>query len=117
MLIPQQALGHRNVYLKLRRRGSFDFPILGVAATMDIDERGECRDARVVLTAVASAPKVIPEATTLLQGNRVTKELIDAVADAAAKSAHPLDNADLDYWYRKRMAKVYTKELWRTWRV
>jgi len=109
VLIPQQALGHRNVYLKLRRRGSFDFPILGVAATMDIDERGECRDARVVLTAVASAPKVIPEATTLLQGNRMTKELIDAVADAAAKSAHPLDNADLDYWYRKRMAKVYTQ--------
>ena len=103
------GVGRRNVYLKLRRRGSFDFPILGVAATMDIDERGECRDARVVLTAVASAPKVIPEATTLLQGRRVTKELIDAVADAAAKSAHPLDNADLDYWYRKRMAKVYTQ--------
>jgi len=109
LLIPQQALSDRNVYLKLRRRGSFDFPILGVAATMDIDERGECRDARVVLTAVASAPKVIPEATTLLQGHRVTKELIDAVADAAAKTAHPLDNADLDYWYRKRMAKVYTQ--------
>jgi len=108
LLIPKEALGRRNVYLKLRRRGSFDFPILGVAATMDIDEQGECRDARLVLTAVASAPKVIAEATTLLQGNRVTKELIDVVADAAAKTAHPLDNADLDYWYRKRMAKVYT---------
>jgi 4-hydroxybenzoyl-CoA reductase subunit beta len=109
LLIPKEALGRRNVYLKLRRRGSFDFPILGVAATMDIDEQGECRDARLVLTAVASAPKVIAEATTLLQGNRVTKELIDVVADAAAKTAHPLDNADLDYWYRKRMAKVYTQ--------
>ena len=108
LLIPKEALGRRNVYLKLRRRGSFDFPILGVAATMDIDEQGECRDARLVLTAVASAPKVIAEATTLLQGNRVTNELIDVVADAAAKTAHPLDNADLDYWYRKRMAKVYT---------
>jgi len=109
LLIPRQQMGCRNVYMKLRRRGSFDFPILGVAATMDMDEHGECRDARVVLTAVASAPKVIAEATTLLQGNRVTKQLIDAVADAAAKSAHPLDNADLDYWYRKRMAKVYTQ--------
>jgi CO/xanthine dehydrogenase FAD-binding subunit len=76
---------------------------------MDVDEHGECRDARLVLTAVASAPKRIAEATTLLQGNRVTKQLIDAVAEAAAKSAHPLDNADLDYWYRKRMAKVYTQ--------
>ena len=71
--------------LKLRRRGSFDFPILGVAATLDIDEHGECRDATVVLTAVASAPKIVTEATTLLQGKKITLELIDAVADAAAK--------------------------------
>jgi len=109
LLIPKEALGRRNVYLKLRRRGSFDFPILGVAATMDIDERGECRYASVVLTAVASAPKIVPEASTLLQGKKVTKELIDTVADAAAKISHPLDNADMDYWYRKRMAKVYTQ--------
>ena len=109
LFIPRQSLARRNAYLKLRRRGSFDFPILGVAATMDIDDRGECREASVVLTAVASAPKVITEATALLQGKKVTQELIDAVAEAAAKAAHPLDNADLDYWYRKRMAKVYTQ--------
>ena len=109
LLIPRESLGRRNVYLKLRRRGSFDFPILGVAATMEIDEGGECRHASVVLTAVASAPKVVPEAAALLQGKKVTKELIDAVAEAAAKISHPLDNADLDYWYRKKMAKVYTQ--------
>jgi 4-hydroxybenzoyl-CoA reductase subunit beta len=109
LVIPKAALGRRNVYLKLRRRGSFDFPILGVAVTLDIGDGGVCREARVVLTAVASAPKVITEAATLLEGKQITPELIDAVADAAAKIAHPLDNADLDYWYRKRMAKVYTQ--------
>jgi 4-hydroxybenzoyl-CoA reductase subunit beta len=109
LLIPQEALRWRNVYLKLRRRGSFDFPILGVAATMDTNEQGECRHARIVLTAVASAPKIIPEAAILLQGKTITKELIESVADATAKIAHPLDNADMDYWYRKRMAKVYTQ--------
>jgi 4-hydroxybenzoyl-CoA reductase subunit beta len=109
LFIPKETLGRRNVYLKLRRRGSFDFPILGVAATIDINEEKECCYASVVLTAVASAPKIVPEASTLLQGKKVTRELIDAVADAAAKISHPLDNADLDYWYRKRMAKVYTQ--------
>jgi 4-hydroxybenzoyl-CoA reductase subunit beta len=109
LLIPRDSLSRRNAYLKLRRRGSFDFPILGVAATMDTNDQGECRHASVVLTAVASAPKVVPEASTLLDGKKVTTELIDAVADAAAKISHPLDNADLDYWYRKRMAKVYTQ--------
>lgn len=109
LFIPRESLAWRNAYLKLRRRGSFDFPILGVAATMATDERGECRHASVVLTAVASAPKVINEAAALLQGKKVTLELIDAVAEFAAKAAHPLDNADLDYWYRKKMAKVYTQ--------
>jgi 4-hydroxybenzoyl-CoA reductase subunit beta len=109
LFIPSENLSWRNAYLKLRRRGSFDFPILGVAATMATDERGECRHASVVLTAVASAPKVVAEAATVLLGKKITLELIDAVADAAAKLAHPLDNADLDYWYRKRMAKVYTQ--------
>jgi 4-hydroxybenzoyl-CoA reductase subunit beta len=107
--IPREAFSLRNVYLKLRRRGSFDFPVLGTAATLELDEHGECRRANVVLTAVASAPKNVPEAATLLEGKKVTKELIETVADAAAKISHPLDNADLDYWYRKRMAKVYTQ--------
>lgn len=111
LFIPRESLARRNAYLKLRRRGSFDFPILGVAATIEIDEHGDCRHASLVLTAVASAPKVINEATTLLQGKKVTLELIDAVANAAAKAAHPLDNADLDYWYRKKMAKVYTQRV------
>jgi 4-hydroxybenzoyl-CoA reductase subunit beta len=109
LLIPRKALAWRNHYLKLRRRGSFDFPILGVAASIDLGEQGDCREARVVLTAVASAPKVIEEATPLLVGKQITRELIEAVADAAAKVSHPMDNADLDYWYRKRMAKVFTR--------
>jgi 4-hydroxybenzoyl-CoA reductase subunit beta len=109
LFIPRENLSRRNAYLKLRRRGSFDFPILGVAATMATDEHGECRQASVVLTAVASAPKVVAEASTFLVGKKITPQLIDAVAEAAAKAAHPLDNADLDYWYRKRMAKVFTQ--------
>jgi 4-hydroxybenzoyl-CoA reductase subunit beta len=109
ILIPKESFSLSNVYLKLRRRGSFDFPILGVAATMEIDEQGLCRHATVVLTAVASAPKLVPEAASMLGGNKPSKELIEAVADAAARVSHPLDNADLDYWYRKRMAKVYTR--------
>lgn len=109
LVIPREALGWRNVYLKLRRRGSFDFPVLGVAAVMDLEDGGECRHARVILTAVSAAPKAIEEATSLLEGKKVTKDLIDAVSEAAAKASHPLDNADLDYWYRKRMAKVFTQ--------
>ncbi len=107
ILIPRKVFGSRNVYLKLRRRGSFDFPVLGVAAAMAFKD-DVCTWAKVVLTAVASAPVAV-DVGTILHNQNVTKERIEAVAEAAAKASHPVDNADMDYWYRKRMTKVYVK--------
>src|SRR3989338_11170973 len=66
MLIPRASFDLGNVYLKLRRRGSFDFPILGVAAAMSMDRQGSCLSAKLVLTAVASAPKRSEEDTSEL---------------------------------------------------
>ncbi len=107
ILIPRSVFGWRNTYLKLRRRGSFDFPVLGVAAAMDFTRDGTCVGARVVLTAVSSAPQPIAAASRMLEGKTVTPELIEAVADAAVRVSHPLDNADMTYWYRKRMTRVF----------
>src|SRR5437870_6601368 len=49
------------VYRKLRRRGSFDFPVLGVAAWVRWDD-AVVADARIVLGGVASQPLEVPEA-------------------------------------------------------
>ena len=105
--IPEQAFGWRNVYLKLRRRGSFDFPVLGVAAALRMDSAGICDGARIVLTAVASAPKAVADAPGVLCGKPVDAAAIDEAAELAMRVSHPLDNADMDYWYRKRMTRVY----------
>ena len=107
--IPKKAFAYRNVYLKLRRRGSFDFPILGVAAAMAVNATGDCTDGEVVLTAVASAPKVVEGAPALLVGHSLSDSLIEQVAEQAMRVSHPLDNADMDYWYRKRMTRVYVR--------
>ncbi len=106
IIIPRAAFGQRNVYLKLRRRGSFDFPVLGVAAAMRFNGEGLCSSAKIVLTAVSSAP-VMVNVAPVLEGKKVTRERIEVVAEAAAKLSHPVDNTDMDYWYRKRMTKVY----------
>jgi len=100
------ADGARSIYLKLRRRGSFDFPVLGVAATLHMDG-DTVRRARIVLGAVASLPREAPEAARLLVGERLTPELIDRAADAAYRPAKPLDNTDLTHPYRKKMVRVY----------
>lgn len=107
ILVPRESFGCRNIYLKLRRRGSFDFPVLGVAAAMNLTRDGVCTSARIVLTAVSSCPKAVDEAAGMLEGKRVTTELVERAAEAAAKQAHPVDNTDMSQWYRKRMTKVY----------
>ena len=98
--------GWRSTYLKLRRRGSFDFPVLGVAVALRME--GETvREAAITLGAVASQPRPAPQAAALLVGQRLTPELIDAAADLAFKPGKPLDNTDLTHPYRKKMIRVF----------
>src|SRR5574341_496582 len=78
--------GLRSTYWKLRRRGSFDFPILGVAAAARLDRDGTCLEARIVLGAVSPHPVDAVEAARLLRGRKLTPELIE---DAAATAYRP----------------------------
>ena len=103
------AEGWRSTYWKLRRRGSFDFPVLGVAAALRIGGDGTVEDARIVLGAVASRPVVAADAAALLKGQRPTPDLIARSAQVAFQPAKPLDNADLTIGYRKKMARVYVE--------
>jgi 4-hydroxybenzoyl-CoA reductase subunit beta len=100
------AEGWRSAYLKLRRRGAFDFPILGVAAAVRL-EGDVVREARIVLGAVASLPREAPRAAAVLVGQRLTGEVIETAAEAAAGPARPLDNTDLTHPYRKKVTRVH----------
>lgn len=94
-------------YRKLRRRGSIDFPILGVAAAARFDDAGACLAVRLVLGAVASAPLRATAAEQFLVGRRFTDEVIEEAARLAADPVRPQDNTDLGSRYRKWMASVY----------
>jgi len=106
-LVLPPADGLRSTYLKLRRRGSIDFPILGVAAALRIAPNGLVEHARIVLGAIASHPLQAIEAEKILVGQKLTQDVIDAAAEAAYKPAKPMDNADLNYAWRKKMVRVY----------
>lgn len=101
--------GLRSTYLKLRRRGSIDFPILGVAAVVRVAPTGLVEHARIVLGAIASRPVEAVEAEKILVGQKLTQDVIAAAAEAAYKPAKPMDNADLNYAWRKKMVKVYVE--------
>ena len=101
------------VYHKLRRRGSFDFPVLGVAAWVKwgagSGERGDVVEARIVLGGVASYPQEVPEAGAALRGTALTDDAIATAAEAAYRPSKPMDNTDFDLSWRKQMTQVYVK--------
>ena len=104
--LPPTAGRMSSSYWKLRRRPSFDFPILGVAIAIAWED-GVVREARGALGAVGSRPVDVTAFLAPLSGTRPDDDRIAQVAEAADKPSKPLDNTDLSHYWRKRMTKVY----------
>lgn len=123
--------GWRASYQKLRRRGAFDFPVLGVAAYVRYGNTGartgsdsdrpksngpldiardsdRIVDARIVLGGIAPSPVQVNDAAQALIGKPLDDNHIQAAAEAAYIKARPLDNTDFVYQWRKQMARQYT---------
>jgi 4-hydroxybenzoyl-CoA reductase subunit beta len=107
ILLPRPD-GWRATYLKLRRRGAFDFPVLGVAACLGFEGR-TVTSARIVLGAVWMRPIEVPEAARAILGTDLNDGSISRAADAAFAAAKPLDNADFHLHWRKEMARHYVR--------
>jgi 4-hydroxybenzoyl-CoA reductase subunit beta len=98
--------GAKSTYWKLRRRGSFDFPVLSVAASVRFAKSGAVEDAHVVLGAVTSCPLELQE-TALLLGKKLTDDAIEEFAERASAHARPLDNTDFAAAWRRKTARAF----------
>ena len=96
--------GWASSYWKLRRRGAFDFPVLGVAAAAKLAPDGTVEEARIALGAAASRPFLVDKAGEFLKGKRLTDEAIAEAGRIIAARAKPMDNTDLDLYWRKAVA-------------
>ncbi len=101
------AGGWKSSYWKLRRRGSFDFPVLSVAAALRLGKGNTVEQARIVLGAVASQPMFCKAASNSLQGKQLTDAAIADAAVAATKLAKPMDNTDFTLHWRKRVTTEF----------
>jgi 4-hydroxybenzoyl-CoA reductase subunit beta len=107
LVVPPQERA-RSVYRKVRRRGAFDFPVLGAAVRVHMDGDRVSR-ADVVLNAIGSTPFVCTEAQLSLLGKALTDDVIAEAAEKASKVAKPLDNTDHLHSWRKKMVAVEVK--------
>jgi 4-hydroxybenzoyl-CoA reductase subunit beta len=111
--IPPTGPGHRGAYGKLRERGSIDFPLLGVAARIEVDAKDVFLSADLVITALQARPLRIQRATAILQGSALGSiafdEAVAALASQAHKQCHPMPNVPGDADWRRAMVPVYVK--------
>lgn len=99
-----ESKGWRSAYWKLRRRGSFDFPVAAAAVAVRMDGP-RVVEARVALGAVASRPLDAARASMLLKEQDLTDDAIVTAAATAAEIGKPLDNTDYELVWRKQMIR------------
>jgi Flp pilus assembly pilin Flp len=68
------------------------------------------REARIVLSAVGSQPVEAREAGKYLAGRTLDESTVMETGEIAARPAKPLDNADLNHFWRKRMVRVVVEQ-------
>jgi 4-hydroxybenzoyl-CoA reductase subunit beta len=108
VFLPESTAGYRGAYLKLRVRGSIDYPLAAVAVALK-KPNGVIEDARIALTAVNPAPLLVPEASGALIGKHVDQNSAALVGELAARTAKPLTTSALTPEYRREMIRVFAK--------
>jgi xanthine dehydrogenase YagS FAD-binding subunit len=104
--IPVPAENAVQRFLKFGLRESIDFAVVSVAAVLDMAE-GICRDARVVLGAVAPVPYRAVAAEDVVKGGPLDEGQAARAAEAALKDAKPMSaNA-----YKIEIAKTLIKRV------
>lgn len=98
--------GWKASYRKLRRRATFDFPVLGIGVCLFVDG-DTIRDVRIRIGGAGSHAIPATAAEDMLRGQKPTDELIAEAAKSAYKPARAMDNTDYEAHWRKKMAPVF----------
>ncbi len=107
--IPPRAERSGFAFEEISRRHG-DFALVGVAAAVQLDERGHCAGARIALLSVGDRPMLAEHAAETLVGHRPEPGLVRAAAEAAAASdIDPSSDIHASARFRRQLANVLTR--------
>ena len=93
-------------FLEVARR-HHDFALVGVAASLALDDQARCAQARLVYFSVSDGPVLASGATALLEGQVPTAEAIAAAAEVAGRDdVDPASDINASAEYRRHLVKV-----------
>lgn len=107
--IPHQPPDSGIQYVKFSLSKEVDFPVVGVAVSLAVND-GDCFNARIVISGVASGPVKATQAAEKIQGREGKDWSIPPVVEAAAKEIGPIVHIGVTPDYRRQMVKVITEQ-------
>ena len=108
IMIPKKRSTSAACYLKFQRRASNSLAVASVGAFLDLKD-GTCREARIVLGAVAPVPLLAEKASAALRGKCVTEEAINETAGLAREEARPITDVRGTEEFRRELVYVLTR--------
>ncbi len=93
------------LYLKCTTRVVDDWPTLGVAVNLGVQDQ-QIVSPRIILSAVVETPTRLLKVEDYLQGKPLTDQLIREASELASESVHPQDDARGSSSYKHQLIKV-----------
>jgi len=109
LIVPDALPQTRAAYVKYISRSSEDRPCVGMAAVLEKETDGSCKNFHLVAGAVSEKPEEIASAEMLARGKQLTEMVIDEIADAYSSTIEPLSDLRGSAWYRKQIIRVMAR--------
>ena len=109
LFLPSLPARSSSAFIKLETNAN-DLAIVNVAVRITLDESGSCQEARVVVGGgVAETPVRAVASENLLQGKRISDELLQQAGVATQSDLQPMSDHRASAAYRSAMAKTLTE--------
>ena len=108
-LLPTQPPHYGDCYMRLTPRTEMDIAIVGVGASLTLDDSGTCMAARVSLAAVAPTPLLVAACADALVGTKVDDAALTKLGEAASAACNPISDKRGTKEYRIKTAAVIAR--------
>ncbi len=107
--IPDRPLNSALEYVKFSLSKEVDFPLVGVAVSLQL-RNGDCSDARIVISSASSGPVNAVKAGHAIQGKPGRDWSLPEVAEAATREIGPIVHIGATPDYRRQMARSIVEQ-------
>jgi CO/xanthine dehydrogenase FAD-binding subunit len=109
LFLPHAPVRTASAFIKLESNAN-DLAIVNVAVRVSVDSAGSCQDARVAIGGgVAETSVRSSAAESVLQGEKVSDDLLQRVGEAVQSDLQPMSDHRASAAYRSAMAKTLTQ--------